>query len=137
MKVLRTLSLWGPVFLWAGLIFYFSSVPDYRTGGGAELPELMFRKFAHLFVYGVLAFFLARALAEKGWSAGKIVAVGLVACFLYAVSDEIHQSFVPGRFGKARDVALDTLGAAFVLSLYARQRVSKHVPSRSLSAQPL
>ncbi len=137
MKVLRILSLWGPVFLWAGLIFYFSSIPDGRTGGVSELPELMFRKLAHLFVYGVLAFFLARALAEKGWPAGKIVIVGLVVCFLYAVSDEIHQSFVPGRFGKVRDVALDTLGAALVLSLYVRQRVAIQVLPQTLPSKAL
>ncbi|MBK8575872.1 MAG: VanZ family protein [Elusimicrobia bacterium] len=116
--------MWGPVVGWAGLIFYFSSIPDYRTGGGAELPELMFRKFAHLFVYGVLAFFLARALSRIGWQARRVLVVGLFLCVLYAVSDEWHQSFVPGRFGKVRDVVLDSLGAALVLSLYVRQRKS-------------
>ncbi len=95
MKVLRILSLWGPVFLWAGLIFYFSSIPDGRTGGVSELPELMFRKMAHLFVYGVLAFFLARALAEKGWPAGKIVIVGLVVwCLVGAATFTAHTASV-------------------------------------------
>jgi VanZ family protein len=42
-------------------------------------------------------------------------------CFLVAAADEIVQTFVPGRYGKVRDVALDTLGAALALSLYARR----------------
>lgn len=114
-----------PVILWAGVIYYFSSVPDYRTGGGADLPELLFRKFAHLFVYGVLAYFLARALTGIGWGARRVLGVGLLLCVLYAASDEIHQSFVPGRFGMVRDVALDSLGAAMVLSVYARVEGSR------------
>lgn len=122
MKALRLISLWAPVLLWAGLIFYLSSIPDTRTGGGAELPELMFRKFAHLFVYGTLAFLLARALTGYGWKLRRIMGMGLFLCILYAASDEIHQSFVPGRFCKVRDVALDSLGSALVLSLDARRR---------------
>lgn len=124
MRVLRCASLWAPVLLWAGVIFYLSSIPDYRTAGESELPELMFRKFAHLFEYGVLAFFLARALSGIGCASRCVLGVGLLLCVFYAVSDEWHQSFVPGRFGMARDVVLDSLGAALVLSLYARQRIS-------------
>lgn len=126
MRVLRWASLWAPVLLWAGVIFYLSSIPDDRTGGASELPELMFRKFAHLFEYGLLAFLLARALSGIGWIPRRVLAVGFLLCFFYAASDEIHQSFVPGRFGKVRDVALDSLGAALVLSLYARQRIPLH-----------
>lgn len=110
------------MILWAGVIFYFSSVPDYRSGSVVELPELMFRKFAHLFVYGVLAYFIARALTGMGWGARRVLTVGFFLCALYAASDELHQSFVIGRYGKVRDVALDSLGAALVLSLYARFR---------------
>lgn len=122
--MLRWPSLWGPVLCWAGVIFYLSSIPDYRTAGQSELPELMFRKFAHLFEYGLLAFLLARALSGFGWEPRRVLVLGLFLCVLYAVSDEWHQSFIPGRFGKARDVVLDSLGAALVLSLYARQRNS-------------
>ncbi|MBL0059508.1 MAG: VanZ family protein [Elusimicrobia bacterium] len=124
MKIWRWASRWGPVAAWAGLIFFLSSIPDTRTGGGSELPELMFRKAAHLTEYGILAFLLARALSGRGWSPRRIFATGLLFCVLFAASDEIHQSFVPGRFGKVRDVALDSLGAALVLSLDARRKES-------------
>jgi VanZ family protein len=120
----RWIFRWGPVAAWAGLIFFLSSIPDTRTGGGSELPELMFRKAAHLVEYGVLACFLARALAGQGSRPRRVLGIGLFVCVLFAASDELHQSFVPGRYGKVRDVALDSLGAALVLSLYARRRES-------------
>jgi VanZ family protein len=111
------------------LIFYFSSIPD--TGGAkSELPELMFRKAAHLVEYGVLGLLLARALAGLGWAARRVWGMGLLVCVVFAVSDEAHQIFVPGRYGKARDVALDSLGAALALSMDAsrRERRERSVP---------
>lgn len=32
-------------------------------------------------------------------------------CILYAISDEVHQLFVPGRGGQVRDVIIDSAGA--------------------------
>ena len=48
----------------------------------------------------------------------KLVLLSLLICFLYACSDEIHQLFVPGRSGEARDVLIDTLGACLGVSFY-------------------
>lgn len=124
MKITRWLSLWMPVLVCAAAIFVLSHQPDVRTVG-SELPELMLRKLAHLIEYGVLAFLLARALSGHGWAPKKIAGVGFLLCLLYAASDEFHQSFVPGRYGKVRDVVLDSLGAAMVLSVYARFQVSR------------
>jgi VanZ family protein len=125
------ISLWAPVVVWAGLIFFVSSIPDHRPAGSTGLPELMSRKLAHLVEYGVLAFFVARALTGMGWAIRRVWAVGLLACVLYAVSDEVHQSFVPGRFGKVRDVVLDSLGAVLVLSVYVRQKEPLLSPENS------
>lgn len=36
-----------------------------------------------------------------------------VYCALYAVSDEMHQMFVPGRSAQLLDITVDTSGAAF------------------------
>ncbi len=120
--------LWAPVVVWAGLIFIASSMPDHRPVGSTGLPELLSRKLAHVVEYGVLAYFVARALTGMGWAIRRVWAVGLLVCVLYAVSDEVHQSFVPGRFGKGRDVALDSLGAALVISLYARRQMAGQSP---------
>ena len=96
------LRLWLPVVAWAGLIFALSSIPDLGSGlGGWDLP---LRKLAHAAEYGVLGALLLRATGRAGLS--------LVLGALYALSDEIHQSFVPGRAGSPLDVALDTVGVA-------------------------
>lgn len=92
--------LWLPVVAWAALIFAFSSVPDLTTGLGGW--DLVLRKLAHAAEYAVLGALLVRATGSAG------LAFGLGA--LYAVSDEVHQAFVPGRLGSPLDVALDAAG---------------------------
>jgi VanZ like family len=94
------LWLWLPVVAWAALIFVWSSIPDLGTGLGGW--DLILRKLAHAAEFGVLGALLLRALGRP-WYA---VAVGV----LYAVSDELHQSFVEGRHGSPVDVAIDAVG---------------------------
>ncbi len=109
-------ALWLPVLLWAGVIFFFSSIPDLRIT--RAWYDIIFRKFAHVFVFGVLALLLARALTGSApWPQKKIFVWSLALTFLYACSDELHQSFVPGRAASALDVGIDTLGAWGALRL--------------------
>lgn len=92
--------LWLPVFAWAAVIFALSSVPDLGTGLGGW--DLLLRKIAHAVEFGVLGALFLRATGRP--------ALAFVLGALYAVSDEVHQSFVPGRMGSAVDVAIDTIG---------------------------
>jgi VanZ family protein len=92
--------LWLPVVAWAALIFVFSSIPDLGTGLGGW--DLVLRKLAHAAEFGVLGALLLRATGK----AGLAILLGV----LYAVSDEVHQSFVPGRQGALLDVAIDAAG---------------------------
>ncbi|MGL6280029.1 MAG: VanZ family protein [Gaiella sp.] len=101
---------WLPVIAWCALIFAFSAVPSLSTGLGGW--DLLLRKLAHLAEYAVLGFLLARAVGST-W-----VALALGA--LYAISDEVHQTFVPGRAGRPLDVAIDTLGVAIGIALWHR-----------------
>jgi VanZ family protein len=104
------LARWGPVVAWAGLIFALSSIPSLSTGLGTW--DLVLRKIAHVAEYAVLGALLARALPSLAWA----VALGS----LYAVSDEVHQAFVPGRVGGPLDWALDTVGVVAGVFAYAR-----------------
>ena len=82
-----TLFLWLPVLVWAAVIFAFSSVPGLGTGLGTG--DLVLRKLAHVSEYALLGLLLARATRRPA------VAVALAAA--YAVTDEIHQTFVDDR----------------------------------------
>lgn len=48
----------------------------------------------------------------------KISLTTVIICFLYALSDEIHQYFVPGRACRVFDVIVDTAGSVFFCLLY-------------------
>ena len=99
----RALSAWLPVALWAALIFELSSIPDLGTGLGTW--DLVLRKSAHCAEYAVLGFLLLRAIGRE------LPAVGLGVA--YAITDEVHQAFVPGRHGVWYDVAIDAIGVLF------------------------
>ena len=68
------------------------------------------RKFAHFFEYFVLAVLLM--FVFKYYLEVNIKLVVIVCCigFLYSITDEFHQLFVPGRTGRVADVCIDFLG---------------------------
>jgi VanZ family protein len=107
-----SLQTWLPVFVWAGVIFAFSSVPSLSTELGTW--DTILRKLAHLAEYAVLGLLLDRALRRPH----VVVAVALAG--LYAVTDEVHQRFVEGRHGSPVDVGIDTLGALIGVLLWRR-----------------
>ena len=116
------MSLWAPVVLWAGLIFALSSIPSLSTDLG--LWDLVLRKIAHLAESAILGALLVRALARtvgngdgRGWRE-PLVALALGSA--YAITDEIHQTFVAGRHGAPLDWAIDTAGVAAGILLVVR-----------------
>ncbi|GEL07377.1 VanZ family protein [Salisediminibacterium halotolerans] len=136
------MSAWVPVFLWMGVIFFFSAQPGETSGalsGGvvafvfdvvqsavffAELDadgfHLFIRKAAHFVIYAILAVLILRALYFADAPAVFAQRKGLWAWVLatvYAAIDETHQLFVPGRSGEVSDVLLDSAGALFGLML--------------------
>src|SRR3989304_9832899 len=97
---------WALVALFCLVIFFISSIP----GSSIPLPG-RFDKLYHLVEYGVLGFlvFLA-ARTGFGLGAARAVMIAFAFSLLYGISDEWHQSFVPGRFASLGDVAADGLG---------------------------
>ncbi len=112
-RVGRYLSLWIPVLLQMGLIFYFSNQPS----GSPALESFPFSSIVgHFGGYALLSLLLYRAFAGgfRCWNIKNAGKACLVA-FLYAISDEIHQSFVPGRNPSVLDVLVDSGGIVFAL----------------------
>ncbi len=105
---LHWLSLWIPVLIQMGLIFYFSSQP----GGSPTLDKFPLPAgLGHFLGYGLLGLLLYRAL-NNGFTRWSIIAArnAFIIGLLYAVSDEFHQLFVPGREASIFDVLIDTAG---------------------------
>lgn len=113
--VQAAVSRWAPVAAWAALIFALSSVPDLGTGLGGW--DVGLRKVAHAAEFAILAALLVRALRRTGWA----IALGIA----YAISDEIHQSFVEGRQGTVLDVGIDSVGVVVGALLAARRWASE------------
>jgi VanZ family protein len=89
------------------LIFVLSAQPDLDSGLGAI--DLVARKLAHLSIYLALTLAWFWALRPVA-SPARALALAAGISFLYAISDEYHQSFVEGRSGNPVDVAIDTVG---------------------------
>lgn len=77
------------------------------------------RKFAHFIIFLFLGTFLINALTVSNVTGWKAIFIALIVSFLYAVSDEAHQYFVPGRTPLVMDVIIDTAGAAVGIALYS------------------
>lgn len=97
----------------------------------AAAIENTVRKAAHMTEYAILSILLYIWFGK--WQFTRIIFIkstnikrGIPAIFLaalYAVSDEIHQLFVPGRAGMVRDVLIDSTGA--ILGLFVFTGVKK------------
>lgn len=120
-----------PVTLVMGAIFLLS----HQSGDNFTLPPVInIDKVLHCLLYAVLGLSAFVALNPR-WRQRHRLAAGLtvvVFCLLYGISDEIHQSFVAGRYAGAGDVAADAAGGVVaVIVEWSRRRL--RVPRRLLA----
>lgn len=91
---------------------YAGKEVSVHTLGKAGFVEFLIRKGAHFSIFGLLGFTLFYALyAKQRGSALKRYIIAIVISFLYACSDEFHQSIIPDRTPLFQDVMIDTAGA--------------------------
>jgi len=109
---------WILVFIWAGVIFFFSHQPGLKSSLPNEY-DFVLRKLAHISEYAILTFLLIRAFSQYQLSKKKILFFSIFLAILYAFSDEYHQSFIFERTGAFRDVIIDSIG---ILLVWLRQR---------------
>jgi len=101
---------WLPAVAMMLIIFIFSSIPS-DSMPNFNWADLSIKKGGHALGYGLLAlaylyaFRLEPATLKYAW----------LLAFLYAISDEFHQSFVVGRYASWVDVLIDSAGAAIAL----------------------
>jgi VanZ family protein len=102
------------------LIFYFSEEPP-ATG------PLWAQILAHFTEFAVLASLLAWALAPALGRRAFVVAAAVAV--LYAIADEFHQSFVPGRDADPLDVLVDWAGVTVAVTLARSRAQARGRPS--------
>ena len=88
------------------IIFFFSSLPSQSVPDFGKF-EFSVKKGGHALGYLVLGRAYLYGIGPKR----KAPWLALGMCILYAATDEIHQSFVPGRGSRGLDVGIDTLGS--------------------------
>jgi VanZ family protein len=132
-KNIRNIALWAAVVLWMILIYVFSSqvaIDSYESS--ARVTDLIIRiiekvtletdfdtrylriirETAHFFVYFILGILVLSSLRGKLSLSKRLVATMLI-CTAFAVTDEFHQMFVPGRHPEVFDIFIDGLGSFF------------------------
>jgi len=97
-----------------------------------EFLNKPFRKCMHASVYLVLVLLFINAFKVSNFSLKQSIIFSLICCFLYACSDEFHQTFIDGRSGQFSDVLIDTCGAligtffyTFIYSFIERKKLKK------------
>jgi len=120
---MKLIKLWLPVAAWCWLIFFLSSIPGLQTPFG--IIDTVLRKFAHMTEYFILTLLFYRAFRKSfAISSGALLFWPSLLSFLYAVSDEYHQTFIMNRSGNILDVSIDTLGifaAVFIYMEYGKR----------------
>lgn len=109
-----------PALAWACVIFVGSSIPGTGIPGGLSIQ-------GHLAEYAVFGALVLHALTPRV-PARRAAYIALAVCAVYAVTDEVHQAFVPGRMHDPADWALDTIGSSIGISaglIITRWRASR------------
>lgn len=105
---MKFLKFWFPPLAYSAMIFYVSSLPSVKIPLDFGYAD----KLVHVLEYLPLGFLWARAFGLGGGILlrRKIFGLAVVLTFLYGLSDEYHQSLVPGRDAAVFDALADTLG---------------------------
>ena len=124
-----------PVVIWMIVVFKFSSEPadisentslnvtrkiaqviiskdatEEQKNEKIEALDSVIRKVAHFTLYAIGGFLGLLYVNIYEIDDKKKIGYSVLAGFVYSVSDEIHQIFVPGRAGMVADVMIDTMG---------------------------
>jgi len=140
----RVILIWAMTVAWAGTITllstgsYGASVTAWLLKGllslvhiqladpTFEIVHFLIRKLAHLTEYGMFGLFLYHSFTfrqPQSWNTRSAVCA-VITAGLFSLTDEYHQSFVPGRTASLKDCGIDTFGALLgMVLLYAARRL--------------
>jgi len=90
------------------------------------------RDYAHFGLYFILGVIVVSALKKFGLNIINTILFSIFICVAYAISDELHQVFVPGRGAQLSDVMIDSTGA--ILGVFITLCISWIVRSKSIES---
>ena len=117
MKISYFAKYWLPTISYMGLIFYSSSLSNpikTLTPQGLDVYFDLPRIFYHVVEYLILSFLLYRALKV---TSNYPKSLAIIITIAYAITDEFHQYFVPGRIPSILDILFDSFGALAMQSI--------------------
>ena len=95
-----------------------------QIGEWALWFDPLLRKGAHFVAFALLGI-LSMWTVTKKKNVGRtfrqnvpVLLISFTLCVLFAITDEVHQTFVPGRSGQVSDVLLDSAGIATGVLVY-------------------
>jgi len=106
------------LLLLAAEIFYFSSISSTPEN---PVKGINMAVIYHIIVFFLFTFFLIILIKGKAKLKPKHIFWVLIISLLYAISDEIHQLFVPGRFSTIKDVLIDFIGILIAILIYPKK----------------
>lgn len=98
----------------AAEIFFFSSKSSSPGAGGISFLPVIY----HFVVFFLFNFFLLASIEGNRKLKISYVIIAFAFSVIYAISDEFHQSFVPGRDASINDILTDSAGIIFSSVIY-------------------
>ncbi len=102
--------------VYCGFIYFLSAQPSLPMPVTFEFQD----KVHHMTAYFIMAVLAWRSFRHFSSKVNKLEISTVLFCSLYGLSDEWHQSFVPGRTSEAMDWVANTFGAALAVYLLSR-----------------
>lgn len=131
---------WLILLAWMFIIFLFSNqansgtithnmveqiLPKTEKINIIDIINFIIRKLAHLIEYLILTLLTISLFKEYTKKEKIIIITSIIFCFLYACTDEYHQSLIPGRTSLFSDVIIDTTGGIIAIIIYKLFQIIK------------
>ena len=91
-------------------IKYIQNLEENQKNEITNRIEKIIRKLAHFSIYTLVGLLLMILVNTYNLKLTNKIAITSITGIIYAISDEIHQSFIPGRSPQVTDVLIDTMG---------------------------
>jgi VanZ family protein len=119
---MRKILLWLATFGWAYLIFYLTSIPNFKISPDSWTNSLI-SNASHFAFFGVQAVLLHLSLRASQSHVSPTLAIIMTS--FYGILDELRQWNIPGRTTDPWDWLLDTLGAIVFLAILRKYYLSR------------